>query len=711
MSVLTRPQPPRSDDHPDAEALEALIEEARRRTRRRRRGYAAAGALVAAGVLGLYGFSDDGGDTDSTQGEGGVGSQVTDGTWRSAPGLEVGRITALALDPRRPETVFAATLDAGIFKSADGARSWRQLDLPSAVSRVDALAIAASDPKTVYAGTARGVLKTTDGGRSWQATSADLLGKDAGETLEHRLIEGYVYTIVVDRRDADIAYARTWEGIFKTQDGGRSWRRIGPKGVSVSTLALDSRGAGTVYAGLTERRGEQGLIKSTDGGATWHPAGMRGKDLSPLALDPKHPETVFAATDRDGIFKTTDGGTSWRRAGLENKNIEGLALDPNDTEIAYATTWEKGVFKTEDGGRTWRALDAGDLSVPVVALNPRHPATIYAATRGGPEGEGGLSKSLDGGESWRPMVAGLTAARVSALALDPRGDGTAYAAVNGRGVLKKVDGRWRDATTGLTSERVLALAVDPQARATVYAGTDSFVFKSTDGGASWNIASAEATGVTALGVDPQDPASVYAITRNDAAGYNRGSARIRTRVFKSPDGGTTWPTPVVTRRRAVVDGVVQNPSLAIDPLDPDVLYAGALGVAKSVDGGTTWRSAGLTRSPVLALAVEPEETRIVYAGTDAGLFKSADGGASWQPLRGALDGVRVEALAIDPKYQGTVYAGTDRGVFWSADGGDSWRRFTHLPLRPFPAVAVDRAAGVLYAGAYGGGIYELNLVP
>lgn len=79
-------------------------------------------------------------------------------------------------------------------------------------------------------------------------------------------------------------------------------------------------------------------------------------------------------------------------------------------------------------------------------------------------------------------------------------------------------------------------------------------------------------------------------------------------------------------------------------------------------------------------------------------------------MHGALDGVRVESLAIDPKYQRTVYAGTDRGVFWSADGGDSWRRFTRLPLRPFAALAVDRAAGVLYAGAYGGGIYELNLV-
>ena len=207
---------------------------------------------MAAGLLGLYVVNDDGGDTDGAQGEGGVGAQVTDGTWRAAPGLEGGRIAALAVDPRHPETVFAATLDAGVFKSANGARKWRHLDLPSAVSRVDALAIAAGDPKTIYAGTSRGVVKTTDGGRRWRATSSDLLGKETAEEREHRSIEGYVSTIAVDRRDADIAYAGTWEqkGVFKTTDGGRSWRGIGPKGVAVRTFALDPRGSGTVYAGV-----------------------------------------------------------------------------------------------------------------------------------------------------------------------------------------------------------------------------------------------------------------------------------------------------------------------------------------------------------------------------------------------------------------------------------------------------------------------------
>ena len=69
---------------------------------------------------------------------------------------------------------------------------------------------------------------------------------------------------------------------------------------------------------------------------------------------------------------------------------------------------------------------------------------------------------------------------------------------------------------------------------------------------------------------------------------------------------------------------------------------------RSVDGGKTWRKAGLPRSPVLALAVDPKDTAVVYAGTDAGLSKSTNAGTTWQPLQGALDDVRIEALAIDP---------------------------------------------------------------
>jgi len=751
MSTLVPPSPPESEDRHDAKALEALIEEARQRARRRRRGYAALALLaVAAGVLGLS-VLDSGGGTGTAAPEGGVGAQVTDGRWRPATGLEGGTITALAVDPQHPDTVFAATVQAGVFKSADGARTWRSLNLPSRLGRPDAIAIAPADPETLYVGTGRGVAKTTDGGRSWRLTGSDLVGKRKRGEGYLRGNEGFVYTLLVDQRDPDIVYAGTWNrGLLKSTNGGASWRRTGLG--AVSTLVFDPRDPGTLYAGAVGAaipywdamekvsdgagRGRGGVFKSSDQGESWDPVGLQGTTVHALALDPEHPGTMYAAlqgnikdgaTDSKGILKTTDGGANWRDAGLKGRLITGLTLDPSNTDIVYATTsWQGGVFKNEDGGRSrsWRTivgdptLRSGSEFSTALALDPRNPETIYVATSADvTTGEGaGVSKSLDGGRSWRSTNAGLNGARVSALALAPGSPGTAYAAVVARGVFKRADGRWRTVNTGLTNRWFNAVAVDPQDPATVYAGTLGGIYKSTNAGANWRTLFTPAlrddirSGLE-LAVDPQHPATVHAITasHNDRSVYE-------SLVHRSQDGGRTWPrssqvqaVEVPEIPGASVDRPWPAPPLAIDPVNPDTLYAGGLGVHRSVDGGKTWRKAGLPRSPVLALAVDPKDTAVVYAGTDGGLSKSTNAGTTWQPLRGALDDVRIEALAVDPEYRQTVIAGTDQGVFWSTDGGDRWRRFTHLPPRTFDALAVDRSAGLLYAGANGGGIYELEL--
>jgi photosystem II stability/assembly factor-like uncharacterized protein len=718
MSILTRPRPPRADERSDAEALEALIEEARQRARRRRRGYAASALVAAAaGLLGFYGFNGGGATRPQARAEpprgGEAAAAPSDAArWPLQPGLEGGAITGLALDPQDPNTVFATTLEAGVFKSGNGGRTWRLLDLAPGVSRVDALAMAPGDPKTLYVGTGRGVFKTTDGGANWQATSSDLLANETAEERDHRSLEGYVYALAVDRRDRDIVYAGTWEkGVFKTTDGGASWRSIGLE--AVSPLALDPRDPETIYAGAVGGLGPTGVFKSSDGGASWHLVGLQGTTVGALALDPQHPETIYAGTDGKGVFKTTDGGASWGAAGLEGRDISGLILNPKNPQNVYAES--KGrIFASTNGGRSWRALNAGWVPgtwPTALALNPRNPATVYVGTITAVDGKGdvgaGVFKSVDGGNSWRPMNAGLTDARVSALALDPRRPGTAYASIDGRGVFKREDGRWRAANTGLTSKGVHAVAVDPQEPANVYAVTDGGLFKSTTGGAGWRHLPVPTTDNSTVAIDPQDPSTVYAITNDD--GDDR--SEVDTRVFRSDDGGATWrlggdvqkfPAP------GAPDYGFPIFPLAIDPLDPETLYAGGLGVFKSTDGGTTWRSVGLARTPVGALATDPKEPAIVYAGTDAGLFKSTDAGATWQALHGPLDDVRVEALAIEPRHRQTVYAGTDRGVVWTADGGHSWRQFKRLPLRTFDALAVDPAAGIVYAGAYGGGIFELR---
>jgi photosystem II stability/assembly factor-like uncharacterized protein len=745
MSIVTPQRPPGSEVPPDPEALDAVIEEARRRARRRRRGYAA-GAIVAAaaGLLAFYGFNRGGGATRPqarAEQPAAAAAALARGDWRPAPGLEGGAVSAIAFDGKNPETVFAATLRGGVVKSSDGGGSWRALDIGPSMARFDALAVAPRDPQTVYAGGDR-IFKSTDGGATWKAVHSGLFEGETEAARQHRRLEGLVYALAVDPTNPEVVYAGTWtRGVLKTTNGGANWRRIFLGGVNA--LVLDPQDRDTLYAGAKGG----GVFKSSNGGQSWHPVGLEGTNVGALALDPRHPRTIYAGTYRKGVFKSTDGGASWRATGLQGGDVRELMLDPQEPENVYALS-DGRIFLSRDGGEAWRALDAGwasGTSASTLAINPRDPATVYVGTSSAWNafGASGVFKTVDGGDSWRPMNAGLTDARVSALALDPRSPGTAYAAVDGRGVFKRVDGSWRAASTGLTPASVSAyaepaVAVDPQDPETVYAGLGNGVFKSTDGGASWRASlTPPAFGpvpirpaVVALAIDSQNPTTVYAIAA-DHGMYPQGEV-VRTyesRVFKSTDGGRTWSTGAIVQRVHVPDGAfargvrvpvapglivaqaVRTSPLAIDPLAPETLYAGGLGVRKSVDGGITWQGAGLTRRLVLALAVDPKETAVVYAGTDAGLFKSTNAGASWQPVRGALDGVRVEALAIDPEQRQTVYAGTDSGVFWTADGGHSWRRFTRLPRRAFDALAVDPTAGIVYAGSNGGGIFELKLSP
>ncbi len=490
----------------------------------------------------------------------------------------------------------------------------------------------------------------------------------------------------------------------------------------MNTLALDPRDPDTIYAGAvgaaagpTSIYHWSGVFKSSDGGASWHPVGLKGTNVAALALDPQHPETVYAGTDAKGVVKSTDGGASWRAAGLQGTNVGPLMLDPQHPETLYAGTDEDGAFSTTDGGRTWRSLALG-RGAELLALDPRKSAKLYAGS------VGRILTSPDAGRSWRATGRGPGAASVWALAVDAR-TGTAYAGIGG-GIAKRAGGRWR---TVNTDQSVTTLAVDPQDPDVVYAGEGgdrAGLLKSTDGGRSWRalrvswqpwIRDRDLASVSALFVAPQNPKAVYAYVENFADG---GSPVW----FKSTDGGATWEV-AEDGFFGVSDGADSYPlALAFDPLDPDTLYAyggpdtlysygDGAALFKSTNGGATWQRAGYPVIPasfsVQNLAIDPREPATLYAGGDEGLFKSTDAGSSWRAVNAGLKGHNIRSLAIDPRHGQTVYAGTESGLFRSTDGGRSWSRLSRgLPPDGIEPLAVDPAGGTLY-----GGIYELTLAP
>ena len=250
---------------------------------------------------------------------------------------------------------------------------------------------------------------------------------------------------------------------------------------------------------------------------------------------------------------------------------------------------------------------------------------------------------------------------------------------------------------------VTALAVDPSAPATLYAGSwaaDFGVFKSTDGGASWPFRSAHFLQVVALVIDPSASATLYAGTNSwDTANG----------VFKSTDGGVNFTESLLNKTISV---------LAVDPSAADTVYAGTLftGFIKSTDRGTHWTTLDLrlTDSFVNSLAIDPATSSTIYAGTSdfvltsGGVFKSTDGGASWTAKNSGLANHAIFAFAIDPANPATLYAGTSGGVFKTTDGGARWTAsstgLTNLRIR---ALAIDRtASGTLYAGTAGDGVFK-----
>jgi photosystem II stability/assembly factor-like uncharacterized protein len=526
--------------------------------------------------------------------------------------------------------------------------------------------------------------------------------------------------LLVDSRDPETVYAAPDGTVFKTTNGGASWRRVGPPRIDAGALALDPTHPEIIYAGTWEK----GVFKSTDGGASWHRTELRRGVVDALVVDPRHPKTVYAVMviKRKGIFKSSDGGASWHSAGFVGKDVGRLLLDPQHPETLYAQAGAR-IFKSRDGGRTWRALAVG-RAAELLALHPRKSTRLYAGS------VGGILTSLDAGRSWRVTGRGPGAAWVWALAVDAR-TGAAYAGIDGGGVAKRTGGRWR---TMNTDEHVTALAVDPQDPDVVYAARDdpADLLKSTDGGRSWQrlrvpwkpwISDRGLAYVEALFVDPQNPKAVYAYVDNAA---DNGSPVW----FKSTDGGATWEVPedpFFSTADAGIPGTESDPSaLAFDPLDSHTVYAydDHAPLFKSTDGGATWQRAGYPFIPaslsVHVLAIDPREPTTLYAAEEEeyqgegifkkgkGIFKSTDGGSSWRAV--GLKGHNVWALAIDPRRRQTVYAGTESGFFRSTDGGHSWSRFSRgLPSDGIKKLAVDRAGGILYAVPTEGGIYELRL--
>lgn len=309
--------------------------------------------------------------------------------------------------------------------------------------------------------------------------------------------------------------------------------------------------------------------------------------------------------------------------GKQSDAVVSIALHPTNPNIIYVATNE-AVYKTRDGGTTWEKFaNFSARRVTVVAVDPQLPATVYAGTMGD-----AVYKSPDGGQHWLPHNVGLKehVSYVNQFAFHPTRTEIVYAATTVGAFYTKDGGReWEERMNGMKEVHiVVTIAMNPKNPQILYAGTTGGVYRTRDGGASWHkinnglipeteLMASMSLGVNILVVDPLAPDTVYAGTTNG--------------LFKTTNGGDTWERI----GRSLPDQFIST--MLIHPTDHNVLYVGGrAGVFKSHDAGASWRAMnnGLETLNIRTIVMSPRDPSLLFAGTNgSGLYCSTDGGETW----------------------------------------------------------------------------------
>jgi photosystem II stability/assembly factor-like uncharacterized protein len=393
----------------------------------------------------------------------------------------------------------------------------------------------------------------------------------------------------------------------------------------------------------------------------------------------------------------------------ETDDLYGLAYDPFDADRAYATTRLGGFWRSTDAGATWAQSNAGlpdGATLRGLAADESTTGLLYAGQIGAP---GRLHQSTDGGDSWAPLNDDLTFSTVHAFARHPLDPDVAYAGVWGGGTWKTEDGGVSWELLPEAPASAAALAVDPHDPDTLYATdrTQPSLWQSNDGGESWwrrFDAGTEYSRLQALGVDPHEPDTVY------VSAFKIGGYGLEGGLFRVSGPGYSEVTNGLPR---VVISLLALPS------QPGVLLASThvYGLYRSADFGGSWQLVedGLPRVGFNAIAQDPD-SGMLYGGAcsgsfpeymrpglpdgddEPGIYRSADGGLTWQQVLGGPVG---KGFDFAP---GAMYAATGSGIYLSIDAGEVWTPQPGGPPLDYSGVAVG--SGQVYAATLGGGVHR-----
>ena len=641
--------------------------------------------------------------------------------WRQVGPFRGGRALAVTGIAGDPETYYFGAVAGGVWKTTNGGLTWTPMTDKTGIMSVGAIVAAPSDPNVIYVGTGEscirgnisygdGMYKSVDGGKTW--THIGL------EDTQH------ISKIVVHPQSPDIVYvaalghaygANDMRGVFRSNDGGKTWQKILFKDNKTGAIDLvfDPSNPHVLFAALWEAQRTpwtmisggpgSGLYKSTDDGATWKrleghglPSGVLGRiGVAVSGADGNRVYAIIEA-EKGGIYRSDDTGESWTLINPDHRYTQRawyfhhIFADPKTVDTVYVLN--TAVYRSTDGGHSFNFIRAPHGDNHGLWIDPTHPDWMANAN------DGGASISHDGGKSWttqynQPTAQFYHVATDSAFPYRVYGaqqdnSTVAIASRSDQGIIDRAD--WYDVGGGESGYVV----PDPTNSNIVYAGSyDGLITR----------------------FDKKD-SQVQDISSWPLNPMGAGAAELKHRF--------QWTAPIL-----------------ISPHDPKVLYHGGEAVFKTSDGGMNWTaiSGDLTRNDkskqqssggpitqdntsveyydtVFALAESPIETGLIWAGTDDGLVHvTRDGGQHWSNITSKEfgDWSLVSVIEASPHDAGTAYVAIDRHklddyrphIFKTSDYGKSWTQITSgLPDNGYAhAVREDpKRKGMLFAGTENG---------
>jgi photosystem II stability/assembly factor-like uncharacterized protein len=611
-------------------------------------------------------------------------------------GTNMGRVNSITFDPADSKVIYVGTPDGGVWKTDDGGATWDTRFESQPTLSVGDVAIDPNDPKIIYVATSDpfgynvpfwggtysvGVRKSPDGGQHW--TKTGLHWKVGQQRTIRRL--------VIHPTDGKILLAATSDGLYRTTDGGATWKLI--LAASAYDAQFQPNDGNIVYATTTQ------VLKSTDAGATFTPlsATCSGARYS-LRIAKSKPKTVYTLCSDTVVQKSTDAGATWTTASPTGVTLYGyydtvLAVSPVDDNDVYVAGFD--MRRTTDGGSTWSAVPmAGHVDNHCITFFPGSGSSLLVGD------DGGIFKSTDSGSTWTSLNKGLSITQFYALGISKTDPAIMVLGAQDNGNMKSNAGAFNN----ITNADGFRDFIDWSDVNTIYAATQyGYLSRSTNGGATFVSIDPPQPGAweTPWQQDPVTPHTLYAAT---------------DKVYKSTDQGTTW-----TAISGALAGVGLFGELKVAPSDVKYIYAGGgTKLYRTKDGGTTWTdiTAGLPVATnfITDLDVnekDPDDVYVSFSGYIAGekVYKSKDGGATWKNISGGLPNIPADSIVHESRADNPLYLGTDAGVYYKNDHLHDWVPYKQgLPNVIVDHLEIHYGTKVIRAATYGRGSWEAPLV-